>query len=197
MKRYQERLTHSLPHISSRPVPPEVSVGLRVLASRERLRQASRRNLAARVAHFRERARRVWDEFLWPLALPFTGGIASAVVLFGMCVVPTYPLRPPLIADVPLVDVPTMLTTSVEVRGTSPFVTSADEVVVDVWVDGQGRMFDYAIVAGASVLANSQLRRKLENMLLFTEFTPATEFGRPTASKVRLRLGSSRVDVRG
>jgi hypothetical protein len=153
--------------------------------------------LAARVAHFRERCQRFWDEFLWPLALPFTGGIGSAVVLFGMCVVPAYPLRPPLIADMPLVDVPTMLRTSVEVRGTSPFVTSADEVVVDVWVDGQGRMFDYAIVAGASVLANSQLRRKLENMLLFTEFTPATQFGRPTASKVRLRLGSSRVDVRG
>ncbi len=90
-----------------------------------------------------------------------------------------------------------MLTTEVEVRGTSPFVTSSDEVVVDVWVDGQGRMFDYAIVAGATVLANSQLRRRLENMLLFTQFTPATEFGQPTASKVRLRLGSSRIDVRG
>jgi hypothetical protein len=68
---------------------------------------------------------------------------------------------------------------------------------VDVWVDEQGRMFDYAIVAGAGVLANSQMRRRLENMLLFTQFTPATEFGRPTSAKVRLRFGSSRVDVRG
>jgi hypothetical protein len=123
--------------------------------------------------------------------------VAAAIVLFSMCVVPAYPLRLPAVADVPSTDVPTMLSTAVEVKGISPFVTSADEVVVDVWVDEGGRMFDYAIVAGASVLASDYLRRRLENMLLFTQFTPATEFGRPMSGKVRLRLGSSRVDVRG
>ena len=195
--RYQERLLHSLQNISRRSISPELSVRLRVLASQECKRQASRRNLAARVDHLQARLHRLWDEFLWPMALPFTGGVSSAIVLFGMCVVPAYPLRPPSTPNAPSWDVPTVLTTSVEVRGTSPFVTSADEVVVDVWVDGQGQMFDYAIVAGASVLASDHLRRRLENMLVFTQFTPATEFGRPTASKVRLRLGSSRVDVRG
>lgn len=197
MNRYQDRLLHSLPRLSTRSVPSDLSVRLRVLASRECQRQASRRDFAARAADFQERARRVWQEFAKPFALPFAGGVASAVLLFSMCVVPAYPLQPRSIANMPSLDVPTMLTTTAEVRGTSPFVTSADEVVVDVWVDGQGHMFDYAIVAGASVLANSQLRRRLENMLLFTQFTPATEFGRPTVSKVRLRLGSSRVDVRG
>jgi hypothetical protein len=195
MKRYQERLLHSLPRISSRSVPPELSVRLRVLASRQCQRQATRRNFAARVRHFQEWAQRFCDEIVWPLALPFTGGLAAAIVLFSMCVVPAYPLRQ--VADVPSTDVPTMLSTAVAVKGISPFVTSADEVVVDVWVDGEGRMFDYAIVAGASVLASDHLRRRLENMLLFTQFTPATEFGRPMSSKVRLRLGSSRVDVRG
>jgi len=197
MKRNPERLMESLPALPIRPVPAEVSMRLRVLASRERARQMSRRNFASRVDSVRERASRLWDEFLSPLALPFTGGVATAIVLFSMCVVPAYPLRAISKANVPAVDVPTTLTTEVEVRGTSPFVTSSDEVVVDVWVDGQGRMFDYAIVAGSAVLANSQLRRRLENMLLFTQFTPATEFGQPTASKVRLRLGSSRIDVRG
>jgi hypothetical protein len=197
MKRYQERLLHSLPSMSARSVPPELNVALRVLASHQCKRQASRRNLAARVRHLQEWAQRFCDEFVSPMALPFTGGVASAIVLFGMCVVPAYPLRARPIADVPSTDVPTVLSTAVAVKGISPFVTSADEVVVDVWVDEEGRMFDYAIVAGASVLANSHLRRRLENMLLFTEFTPATEFGRPMPSKVRLRLGSSRVDVRG
>ena len=168
-----------------------------MLASREHARQMTRRNVAARIETLRERLERFWGEILSPLALPFTGGLASAIVLFGMCVVPAYPLKAIPVDGVSLADVPTTLTTSAEVRGTSPFVTSSDEVVVDVWVDGQGRMFDYAIVAGASVLANSQLRRRLENMLLFTQFTPATEFGQPTASKLRLRLGSSRIDVRG
>jgi len=197
MKRYQERLLHSLPRISPRSVPPELSVRLRVLASRQCQRQATRRNLAARVRHFQDWAQRFCDEIVWPLALPFTGGLAAAIVLFSMCVVPAYPLRQPAIANMPSTDVPTMLSTAVAVKGISPFVTSADEVVVDVWVDEEGRMFDYAIVAGASVLASDHLRRRLENMLLFTQFTPATEFGRPMSSKMRLRLGSSRVDVRG
>ena len=189
MKRYEERLLHSLPSMSTRSVPPDLSLALRVMASRQCKRQATRKNLAARVNHFQEWAKRFCDEFVWPMALPFTGGVASAIVLFSMCVVPAYPLRAPSIANMPSTDVPTILSTAVAVKGISPFVTSADEVVVDVWVDGEGRMFDYAIVAGASVLANSHLRRRLENMLLFTEFTPATEFGRPMSSKVRLRLG--------
>jgi hypothetical protein len=197
MNRYQERLLHALPRISQRPVPPELGVRLRILASRQCQRQATRRNLAARARHFQEWAGRFFDEIVGPLALPFTGGLAAAIVLFSMCVVPAYPLRQPAIANVPSTDVPTMLSTAVAVKGISPFVTSADEVVVDVWVDGEGRMFDYAIVAGASVLASERLRRRLENMLLFTQFTPATEFGRPMSSKMRLRLGSSRVDVRG
>jgi len=192
MKRYQERLLNSLPRLSARTVPADLSVALRVLASHECQRQAFGRNAAARARYFQERVRRFCGEFVWPMALPFTGGVASAIVLFSMCVVPAYPLRPPSLADVP-----TMLRTSVEVKGTSPFVTSSDEMVVDVWVDEQGRMFDYAIVAGAGVLANSQMRRRLENLLLFTQFTPATEFGRPMSAKVRLRFGSSRVDVRG
>jgi hypothetical protein len=192
MKRYQERLLNSLPRLSARTAPVELSVALRVIASHECQRQAFRRNAAARARYFQERVRRFCDEFVWPMALPFTGGVASAIVLFSMCVVPAYPLRPPSLADVP-----TMLRTSVEVKGTSPFATSSDEMIVDVWVDEQGRMFDYAIVAGAGVLANSQMRRRLENMLLFTQFTPATEFGRPMSAKVRLRFGSSRVDVRG
>ncbi len=196
MTRYQERLLHSLPKLSGQPLPPELSVRLRVLASRQCQRQAARRNFAARVQHFRDWAERFCDEIVWPLALPFTGGLSAAIILFSMCVVPAYPLRQ-VATSVASADVPTMLYTAVAVKGTSPFLTSSDEVVVDVWVDGEGRMFDYAIVAGASVLANSSLRRRLENMLLFTEFTPATEFGRPMSSKVRLRFGSSRVDVRG
>lgn len=197
MKRYQERLLQSLPHLPARAVPPELSVALRVMASHQHKRQAARRNFGARVQHIWEWVERFREDFLGPLALPLTGGVAAAVVLFSMCVVPEYPLRQPSVANVPSVDVPTTLSTAVAVKTISPFVTSADEVVVDVWVDEEGRMFDYAIVAGASVLASEHLRRRLENMLLFTQFTPATEFGRPMPSKVRLRLGSSRVDVRG
>ena len=58
-------------------------------------------------------------------------------------------------------------------------------------------MLDYAIVAGASVLANPQMRQRLENALVFSNFTPATTFGQPMISKMRLWFHSSRIDVRG
>jgi hypothetical protein len=110
-----------------------------------------------------------------------------------MCVVPAYPLR----AANATVDVPTVLTTQVAVKGMAPFFGGGDDVVVDVTVDEQGRMIDYAVVAGASALANASLRRRLENVLLFTEFTPATSFGQPMSSKTRLWFRTSRIDVKG
>ena len=55
----------------------------------------------------------------------------------------------------------------------APFSVGDIDMVVDVVVDEQGRMLDYAIVAGASVLADSQMRKRLENALVFSNFTPA------------------------
>jgi hypothetical protein len=195
MNRYQERLSNSLPKMSRRPLPPELSVNLRVIASRERERQAAGRSISARALVLFRRAQFVFNDLLRPLVIPIMGGVTSAIVLFSMCVVPAYPLRARTLDDVPLTYVHNV--TLAVVRGTSPFVTSSDEVIVDVWVDGHGRMFDYTIVTGSSVIASNDLRRRLENMLLFTQFSPGTEFGRPTVSKLRLRFGSSEVEVRG
>jgi len=72
-----------------------------------------------------------------------------------MCVVPAYPFA----AAHTTADVPTVLTTQVAVKGMAPFFGGGDDVVVDVTVDEQGRMIDYAVVAGASALANASLRR--------------------------------------
>ena len=78
----------------------------------------------------------------------------------------------------------------------SPFSADSD-IVVDVDVDEQGRMIDYAVVAGANVLANREVRRRLENALVFSNFTPGTTFGQPIVSKVRLWFHSSRIEVKG
>jgi hypothetical protein len=172
---------------------PELRTSLRVIASRERQRRLARRSLASTIGVWRDRFELFSDNFLRAIALPVAGGVASAVVLFSMCVVPAYPLR----AAHTTVDVPTVLTTQVAVKGMAPFFGGGDDVVVDVTVDEQGRMIDYAVVAGASALANASLRRRLENVLLFTEFTPATSFGQPMSSKTRLWFRTSRIDVKG
>src|SRR5262249_6942612 len=94
-------------------------------------------------------------------------------------------------------DVPTAFFTEASVKGTAPIGESGGDVVVDVVVDGQGRMVDYTVVSGHNLLKDEALRRRIQNTLIFTEFTPATAFGQPTSGKMRLWLGSNRIDVKG
>jgi hypothetical protein len=181
--------------LRSLPVKTPAS-GLRtsllVIASRERQRRWAYRDLSSAVRLWRDRLELFYDDVVRSIALPFAGGVCSTAVLFSMFVVPAYPLL-----THNSFDVPTMLTTQVSIKEMSPFSAGDTDVVVDVLVDGQGRMIDYAIVAGASVLANAEIRRRLENALVFSNFTPATSFGQPMASKLRLWFHSSRIDVKG
>lgn len=127
-----------------------------------------------------------------PLALPFAGGIFSTVALFSLCLIPMYPMR----GDDSF-DIPTGLTTEATVKYTAPIGGSCGEVVVDVTVDEFGRMVDYKIVSGFNVLTSAQIRRSLENRLIFTTFEPTTQFGQPTSGKMRLYFRNSEVDVKG
>jgi hypothetical protein len=170
----------------------ELRTSLRVIGSRERQRRFERRDFMAIWKSWQGRAYLFFDNVVRTIALPVAGGVCSTLVLFSMFVVPAYPLLTRGDADVP-----TILKTPVAVKSMAPFSVGDTDVVVDVVVDEQGRMMDYAIVAGASVLANAQTRRRLENALVFSNFTPATSFGQPMMSKMRLWFHSSRIDVRG
>jgi hypothetical protein len=190
--RNTDSIGESLRSLSVKVPPAELRTSLLVIASRERQRRLEHRNLAAILNAWRENVQLFWDNAVLSLALPFAGGVFSTVVLFSMFVVPAYPLLSN--SDT---DVPTILNTPVAVKSMAPFSVGDVDVVVDVTVDEQGRMLDYAIVAGASVMANPQMRRRLENALVFSNFTPATTFGQPMISKMRLWFHSSRIDVRG
>jgi hypothetical protein len=168
-----------------------LTIGLRVLASRERQRFLERRSLRRMLAAWSERASMTAGEMMRSLALPLAGGVCTAVVLFSTWLVPTYPLQAKSGADVP-----TMLSTEATVTETGAMGLSGD-AVVDVTVDNQGRVVDVAIVSGGEMLRDPGRRsRLLENLLMYTQFAPATSFGRPMTSKVRLAgVFSSRVDV--
>lgn len=178
--------------LPARVPPPGLTTSLRVIASKERQRRLNRLSLGTFIRSWRERFSVLAGGMVRSLALPFAGGVGSAVVLFSMCVVPTYPLR-----TTSSFDIPTTLTTQAAVKMIAPFATGEDDVVVDVTVDDQGRMIDYQIVGGSNVLGDAGLRRNLENTLLFMQFTPATTFGQPMTSRVRLWLSSSHIDVKG
>ena len=188
MKRdiHDEHVSSMLRSLPPRVPPAGLATSLRVIASRERRRLVENRGLGQVFASWLERTRFMLRDMLRPLMLPATGGIFSAVVLFSMWVVPTYPLR----AKTTAVDVPTSLTTSVEMNTVATGLT--DSVLVDVDVNEQGRMVDYQVVSVASAVADPATRRRMENLLLFMKFAPATAFGMPTAGKARVLLLPSR-----
>ncbi|MBZ5601622.1 MAG: hypothetical protein LAO79_04885 [Acidobacteriia bacterium] len=174
----------SLPRL--RP-PARLNSSLRVIASREVQRLVHGRSLTRM-----DRFRLSFDNLMRPLALPFAGGVFSAVILFSMWVVPSYPVRASSTFDVPL-----GIQTDASVRRMAPIAATAEmDVVVDVTIDGLGRMVDYSILSGA-VPSDAALRRSIEGFLLLTSFTPATAFGQPVEGRLRLTLRSSHIDVKG
>jgi hypothetical protein len=188
----QEDLSRALGRLPVRIPPPGLTTSLRVIASRERQRTMNRMTFRRKWETWCDRVRLSATNVMRPLALPLAGGIVSAVVLFSMWVVPTYPVLGKTTSDVP-----TILTTAPAVKGTAAMGVAGGDVVVDVTVDDQGRMVDYTILRGPRLLHDAALRRRLENMLLFTQFVPATEFGKPVPSKLRLSLFSSYINVKG
>ena len=180
-----EHVNMVLRSLTPRVPPAGLTTALRVIASRERQRLVERSSPGV-FASWLDRTRFMLRDLLRPLMLPATGGIFSAVVLFSMWVVPTYPLRAKM-----AVDTPTSLTTSVDVVDvvkSSAGVGLSESVLVDVEVDDQGRFVDYQVVSGASAVSDPTTRRRVENLLWFTKFAPATSFGMPMAGKARVLL---------
>ena len=65
-------------------MPPILTNRLRVLASHERLRQMARSSVSARLRHMADNARLFMDNMMRPVALPFGGGLLSAILLFSI-----------------------------------------------------------------------------------------------------------------
>jgi hypothetical protein len=169
--------------------PPEpLDTRLRVLASRA----SSRRRLGV-VGHTASRVKLVFENLMRPLALPFAGGLTSAVFLFSMLIPHLgtgflehdHRLQQHSIRN----DVPTMLTTGASVESMADFVPKIPEdTLIEITIDRQGRMVDYSVPHG-------QMTSEIGNTLLFTTYSPATYFLRPTSGKILLLR--SRIVVKG
>jgi hypothetical protein len=157
------------------------------MASQERSR------LLARKHPFRHLAVQfhLWVENLMrPLAIPLAGGLVSAMLLFSM-LMPTFAFQRNLSNDVQVA-----LFTEPAVKAQNPFALPDEDIVIEVTIDGQGRVIDYAVTQGPSLLKNHELRRAIENKLLFMEFTPATAFGAPRFGKMYLSFNRTLVTVK-
>jgi hypothetical protein len=179
-------VSQALASLPVRTTPPGLTTSLRVIASRERQRMASRGSFGRMFAQWYDRISFDMTNVMRPLALPFAGGVFSAVALFSMLLVPTYPMRTTAGFEVPKPSTPSL----------SPWDLYVD-MVLEVNVDDQGHMVDYTVVSGgAGALQDPAVRRQLEEFL-DTTVVPSASGGRAKAGKIRIPVFTSSIVVKG
>ncbi|HWQ54808.1 MAG TPA: hypothetical protein VN442_14070 [Bryobacteraceae bacterium] len=170
--------------------PPTLATRLQVSASHERARRLARVDFPTRFENWVARARLYMDNLMRPVALPFAGGLASALFLF-MMLVPTLCFQFNFRNDVPI----NAFYTEPTLVEAAPFNFLHDDAVVELTLDERGLVTDYTVQAGKmDRQAESNL---MANLVLFSSYTPATLFGRPTSSKVTVSFRRSCIVVRG
>jgi hypothetical protein len=165
--------------------PADLALRLRVAISRE----------AARTRRFRYEGLLVrLENAVNAFMVPATAGLVTAVLIFGL-LLGFFALPGQLQAS--SADVPLMLYTAPQLEqsvfGTALGNLGDDSVVVEAYVDANGRVQDYRILSqpeDAKVVLP-----EVKKILIFTTFRPALSMGRPTAG--RAVISFSKISVRG
>lgn len=126
--------------------------------------------------------------------VPATAGFLSAVLIFGIAM--AYFVAPSTLRannDVPLVMVNTAPELQQSAFGMTIDTINADSLVIEAYVDANGRVQDYQILSDPD--ASKDVLPQVKRMLIFTTFRPALSMGRPTPS--RAVLSFSRISVKG
>src|SRR5450631_3000743 len=76
----------SLRDMAQPRVPASLTTRLRVIASHERARRIARIDFSTRMAHWAASIRLAFDNMMRPFAVPVTGGVLSAFVIFSLLV---------------------------------------------------------------------------------------------------------------
>lgn len=166
-------------------VPADLGLKLRLAISREAA--------PAKRARF-EGLRVRMENALHAFMVPATAGFLSALIIFGIAMV--YFVAPSTLRadnDVPLVMVNTAPELQQSAFGMSLDTIEADSLVIEAYVDANGRVQDYRILSDTE--KSKEVMPQVKRMLIFTTFRPALSMGRPTPSKAVLSF--SRISVRG
>jgi len=165
--------------------PPDLSLKLRVAISREAAQARRRRFEGAMV-----RLSNALNAFM----VPATAGAVSAVLIFGLLL---GFFAMPRQLEASSSDVPIMLYIGPQLEqsafGTSLGTMSDDSVVIEAYVDANGRVQDYRVVSQPDDA--KAVLPQLKNLLIFTTFRPALSMGRPTAG--RAVISFSKISVKG
>lgn len=166
-------------------VPSDLGLKLRLAISRE-VAQARRPPFEGLMVRL--------ENTFQALLVPATAGFLSALIIFGIAMV--YFVAPSSLQagnDVPLVMVNTAPQLEQSAFGMTLDTIDADSLVIEAYVDANGRVQDYRILSDTE--ESKEVLPQVKRMLIFTTFRPALSMGRPTPS--RAVLSFSKISVRG
>ncbi len=187
------RLAVTMAQLEPARPPANVLARIREEVSRERAERDGRRRMWRRVRLYVE-------NILEPLAVPATGGLATALLAFAIVV-------QSLLVGVPMGavpnDLPTNLLQPARLESLAPFpvpgIATADDhagaglLQIQAVLNARGEVVNYDILSGPDSAA---IRRQLDQVLLFSRFRPQMSFGRPTSGGTVI-LTFSEVRVKG
>jgi len=178
----------SLFELGSIPEPEDLLLRIRVAVSHERARSRRGRFHGLNMA---------WKNTVGPFLLQAGAGFASAVLLLGTVILLVTMFAQPETAqaskDEPLGNptAPRLVSLSAG-AGDNQIGDLSGPVVVEVYINDQGHMYDYRIVSGPT---DEATKSQIENMLLTSQFDPARFFGQPVRGLAVLSF--SGISVRG
>jgi hypothetical protein len=192
------KLSVMLSRVPKNLPPVDLAVRIKVAAAQAQHSQG----LQGRLQRMKDRAEILLDNVFRPLSVPATGGFFSAILVFVLVlqmIVPGTTVRA-VQNDVALnlMRPAELVTLSDYPQSWAPEQQDVElslphGLLIDVTVDSHGQMTDYQILSGPTT---QELRRHLDQMLLFSRFSPMLSFGRPTAGG-HVVLSFSAVRVRG
>jgi anti-sigma factor RsiW len=160
----------SLAGLGSVQPPEDLLLRIRVAISQER---------AKRREKIFDRWNLAWKNTVGPFVLQATAGFCSAVLLLGTVTLMVGMFTPTAQAskDEPIGSAtPARLMYLSTGVGDNDIGAVAGPVVVEVYINGEGQMYDYRIVQGPT---DRETRSQVENLLLLSRFEPARFFGQP------------------
>jgi Putative zinc-finger len=193
LERYRELSVMMSNAIPAKP-PEQLGVAIRSAISQAR----AYRGLAGRMRRWKTRVELILANILEPLALPATGGLLVALVVFGI----VYQV---LGGGVPVgaasVDSPTNLLLPARLETLAGFgmaslvqTERADDqrgLLLEATVNADGQAVSYRVLSGQ---VDAAVRHQLDQVVLFSRFRPEMSFGRPTSGgHVILRFSQIRV----
>jgi hypothetical protein len=159
--------------------PADLTARLRVMASHERARRTARASFAAFCRNWASNVRLSFDNLMRPFAVPVTGGLFTALLLFSILIPTLNPFQRGVFEEQPLA---ILAGPSGEIVGTTKEVLrlqpgsatiKGNEVSLVLLIDERGHVLDYYVSDG-------KLTDEMTSLILLSRFTPATIDGQPT-----------------